>query len=152
MNQKEGRFYIGIGCILENTRTEKILLLRRSSHLDFAPQIWDDVGGRMRQLETPQETLQREIQEETGINDLEIIKPISISNYYRGEKIAENQMIVITYWCQTSTTEIRLSEEHDQYVWIAPEEALRKISDSNLKEDIQQFIEEKSLLVRNSQK
>ena len=86
MNQQEGRFYIGIGCILEDPQTGNILLLRRSSHLEFAPQIWDDVGGRMREFETPEETLRREIKEETGIENLKVIKPISVSHYYRGEK------------------------------------------------------------------
>ncbi len=146
LNQPEGRFYIGIGCILENTKTGKILLLRRSSHLEFAPQIWDDVGGRMRQFETPEKTLYREIQEETGIKDVEVIKPINVSNYYRGDEAAENQMVVITYWCQTSITKIKLSDEHDQYEWMVPDEALNHVSDQHLKNDIKRFIVEKYLV------
>ncbi len=64
MVKKEGRFFIGIGAIIEHIPTGKILLLRRSSNVEFAADIWDDVGGRMRDFETPEETLRREVFEE----------------------------------------------------------------------------------------
>ncbi|MHA1978437.1 MAG: NUDIX domain-containing protein [Candidatus Hodarchaeales archaeon] len=143
MNSKDGRFCVGIGTILEHRITQKILLLRRSSKVDFAVNIWDDVGGRMRQFETPEETLRREVYEETGITDLVIIKPIDVSNYYRGERKAENQMVVITYWCQTAATKIKLSSEHDQFQWVTPVQGLTITDDPNIQKTIQQFIEEK---------
>jgi len=143
MKSKEGRIYIGIGAIIENTMTGKILLLRRSGKVEFAKNIWDDVGGRMRPFETPEETLRREVYEETGITELEIIKPIDVSNYYRGERTAENQMIVITYWCKTASLNVKLSAEHDQYKWLSPEEALALINDFSLKNNVKKFIQEK---------
>ncbi len=145
MDSNEGRFYIGIGAIIEHEITKKILLLRRSSEVDFARNIWDDIGGRMRQFETPEETLRREVHEETGISDFNIIKPFDVSNYYRGERKAENQMVVITYWCQTIITDINLSSEHDQFQWITPGKALTITDDPNLHRTIQRFVEEKRI-------
>ncbi|MHA1947782.1 MAG: NUDIX domain-containing protein [Candidatus Hodarchaeales archaeon] len=140
----EGKFQIGIGAIIEHIPTKRILLLRRSSDLEFAPNIWDDVGGRMRDLETPEDTLQREIYEETGIQEINLIKPLDVSHYYRGERKAENQMIVINFWCTTTTIEVTLSKEHSEFKWVLPEEAIDLIEDSSLQNSLKKFIEEKS--------
>jgi len=147
MSSQEGKFIIGIGAIIEHSKSGKILLLHRTPSIDFAGNQWDDVGGRMRQFETPEETLQREVREETGLSDLRILKPIDVSHYFRGDKIADNEMIVITYWCETSSDRIILSPEHDNYRWISPEEALLLIEDLPLKRNIKRFIEEKSTII-----
>ena len=134
---------IGVGAIIEHSRSRKILLLHRAPSIDFASDQWDDVGGRMRHFETPEETLHREVKEETGLSDLRILKPIDVAHCFRGEKIADNEMIVITYWCETTSDEIILSTEHDNYRWVSPEEALSLVEDPPLKKNIQRFIEEK---------
>ncbi len=151
MSFKEGKFSIGIGAIIEHSRSGKILLLHRNPSIDFASDQWDDVGGRMRQFETPEETLRREVKEETGINNVKIVKPIEASYYFRGVKIADNEMIVITYWCKTTSDKIILSTEHDDYRWVFPEEALSLIEDPPLKISLQRFIEEKSILSKISE-
>ncbi|MFX0125110.1 MAG: NUDIX domain-containing protein [Candidatus Hodarchaeota archaeon] len=142
MSIQGGKFTIGIGAIIEHSRSRKILLLHRSPSIDFASDQWDDVGGRMRQFETPEETLHREVKEETGLNNVKIVKPIDVSHYFRGDKIADNEMIVITYWCKTTSSEIILSTEHDSYQWVSPEEALSLVEDPPLKRNIQRYIEE----------
>ena len=145
MVSSEGKFQIGIGAIIEHIPTGKILLLRRNADAEFAADIWDDVGGRMRNFETPDDTLRREIYEETGIKDIEIQKPINVSHYYRGEKKAENQMIVVNFWCKTMTKKVRLSNEHSEFKWVLPEEALALIKDPSLLVSLKQYIKEKEL-------
>ncbi len=145
MSLKEGKFSIGIGAIIEHTGSGKILLLHRAPAVDFESNKWDDVGGRMHQFENPEETLRREIEEETGISEIRVIKPIDVSHYFRGTKNAENEMIVITYWCMTASNEIKLSEEHNEYRWVLPEEALQLTEDLQLKRNIKRFIEERSI-------
>jgi 8-oxo-dGTP diphosphatase len=148
MSKQEGRFQIGIGAIIEHIKSEKILILHRSPNIEFCSNKWDDVGGRMRQYENPEMTLQREVTEETGIIDFEVVKPIAVSHYFRGEKKAENEMIVINYWCRTSESEISLSEEHDDFRWVSPNEALELTEDPQIKRVIKRFIQEKSLSLK----
>lgn len=143
MLNKAGKFMVGIGIILEHLRTGQILLLKRSSDTDFAANMWDNVGGRMNQFETPEAALRREVREETGLMDLSIIKPIHVSHYFRGKRAAENEIVVITYWCQSATQEINLSREHEDFVWIRPSEALEFVEDPVLKKIIHCFLEEK---------
>lgn len=145
MSVKEGKFTIGIGAIIEHSKSRKILLLHRAPSINFASNQWDDVGGRMRQFETPEDTLRREVKEETGLSNINIVKPIDVSHYFRGDKIADNEMIVITYWCEITSDEVILSNEHDNHRWVSPEEALSLIEDLPLKRNIQRFIEEKNV-------
>ncbi len=140
-----GRFQIGIGVILEQVSNGKILLLQRSEKVDFEIAKWDDIGGRMIHNETPEDTLRREVKEETGINDVNIIKPINVSYYFRGIPNPENETVVINYWCQTSTETITLSEEHYQYKWIIPEEALNLDLHPTLRETILKFLKEREI-------
>ncbi len=147
MSVKVGKFSVGIGAIIEHTGSGKILLLHRASTVDFESNKWDDVGGRMHQFENPEETLRREIEEETGIGQIRVVKPIDVSHYFRGSKKATNEMIVITYWCMTASNDIRLSDEHDEYRWVLPEEALQLTEDLQLKRNIKRFIEERSIKI-----
>jgi 8-oxo-dGTP pyrophosphatase MutT (NUDIX family) len=97
----------------------------------------------MHQFEKPEETLLREVEEETGIKHISIVKPIDVSHYFRGERIAANEMIVITFWCRTPKRKVKLSREHDNYKWILPNEALTLVKDQQLKRNITKLIEEK---------
>ena len=87
----------------------------------------------------------KEVKEETGLSTVNIVKPIDVSHYFRGEKNADNEMVVITYWCETTSDEVILSTEHNKYRWVSPEEALSLIEDAPLKRNIQRFLEEKNI-------
>ena len=141
--EKYGRFQVGIGVILEHAFSKEILLLRRSENVDYGRSLWDNIGGRMNQNENPEDSLRREVKEETGITDLTIIKPLNISHYFRGDKIPENETIVINFWCQTQTENVTLSEEHDYHKWIHPEEALSLNLHPTLKDTILKFLQQK---------
>ncbi|HCU70967.1 MAG TPA: hypothetical protein DIC35_04460 [Candidatus Moranbacteria bacterium] len=137
-----GRFLVATGAIIENSKTGKILLLKRSEKKDYSPGIWEYITGRLRQFEEPQEGLRREIMEEAGI-DVEIIKPISIYHFFRGEQVAENELVGIMYWCKTDSEEIKVSEEHSDFRWVTPGEALEMVKKPSMQEDIKAFIRER---------
>lgn len=139
MEKQIGRFLVAVGAIIENSKTGKILLLKRSNEKDFSAGIWEYITGRLNQFEEPSEGLRREIKEEAGI-EVEVIKPFSIFHIFRGEKIAENELIGIMYWCKTDSEEIKISEEHSEYKWVTADEALKIIEKPSMQEDIKAFI------------
>lgn len=145
MSEKNGRFLVATGAIIENAKTGKILLLKRSEKKDFSPDIWEYPTGRMHQFETPEEGLQREIFEETGL-EVEIIKLINTFHIFRGAQIAENELVGIMYWCRTNEEEVQVSEEHSEYVWVTVKEALQMVTKPSMQADIKAFMRERSLV------
>ena len=137
-----GRFLVATGAIIENSKTGKILLLKRSEEKDFSAGIWEYITGRLNQFEEPIDGLRREIMEEAGI-EVEVIKPISVFHIFRGEETAENELVGIMYWCKTDSEEIKISDEHSSYKWVEAGEALRIIEKPGMQEDIKAFIRER---------
>ncbi len=141
----EGKFMVAVGAIIENTTTDKILLIQRSDRLDFRPGVWEYPIGRIKQFEELDEGLKREVKEETGLVHIQIIKPINVFHFYRGKKTAENEVVGIIYWVQTKSETITLSEEHASFSWLSNQEAFEKIKEEWIKRDIRLYMQEKKL-------
>lgn len=76
-------------------------------------ELWDLPGGRMEFSETAQDTLLREVKEETGLR----VKPFRLLDTWN--VVYENRQITgIIYLCKLEKGEIRLSDEHDKYKWV----------------------------------
>lgn len=135
-----GRFMVAVGAVIVN-QEGKILLIRRSQKLDWHPGEWEIMYGRIAQHEDPQVGLAREIQEELGITVV-AGKPLTCWHIYRGhEKITENELIGITFSATTLDTNIKLSDEHEEYYWVTPKEALSLIKVDGIKRDINAYID-----------
>lgn len=76
--------------------------------------LWDLPGGRMEFGENAEETLAREIAEELSIK-VKPIKLVDTWNYMRNENF---QVTGIIYYCEITSGEIKISDEHDGYEWI----------------------------------
>lgn len=56
------------GCIFIAKDTGRILLAHRSGRVDFEPHTWGTWGGKVDEGETPLQTVEREVEEETGFS------------------------------------------------------------------------------------
>ena len=118
---------ISAGIILfSNDKKRKYLLL------NYPSKHWDFVKGKMEEGETFHETALRETNEETGIKDVEFLDGFKeeIEYYFR----ADNQDIhkrVIFFLGKTETTNIILSHEHLDFIWLDFDNALNKITYEN---------------------
>ena len=120
---------ISAGVILFNDVDERKFLL-----LNYPSKHWDFVKGKMEKDETPHETAIRETKEETGISDVEFIDGFEeeIEYYF----YADNQEIhkkVIFFLGKNQTTEIVLSHEHLDFIWLEFDNALSKTTYENAK-------------------
>ena len=120
---------VSAGIILFNEMDKRKFLL-----LNYPSKHWDFVKGKMEKGETPHQTAIRETKEETGISDVEFINGFEeeIEYYF----YAENQEIhkkVIFFLGKTQTTEIVLSHEHLDFIWLEFDNALNKITYENAK-------------------
>lgn len=130
---------VAIGALIQNDKNE-ILLVRRSKKLDWQPNEWEIPYGRLSQHEDAQTALRRELMEEVGLSVLEP-KPLTAWHIYRGdEKNAHNELIGITFVCKLKSGEVKLSDEHEEFVWISPSEAIKLINVRGIQKDIEALI------------
>lgn len=70
-------------------------------------------GGRMEFGETAEETLKRELKEETNF----IVEPIKLLDTWN--YISKNNQITgVIYLCRINDGDFKLSDEHDKYQWL----------------------------------
>lgn len=87
---------------------------------------WDLPGGRIKRGDTIEQTLLREVEEETGIKELENIKEagIVLSNIRIPVGDSDVGLILGIYDCQIrENTAVKISEEHTSYNWYSQIEA-----------------------------
>ncbi|MEK7664645.1 MAG: NUDIX domain-containing protein [Patescibacteria group bacterium] len=110
---------------------------RRGGHWGFAK-------GHIEEGETEFQTAKREVLEETGIKDIRIISGFKEFEKYffrknyglKGE--AKNKApwvfkLVVFYLVETNTKEVKISEEHSDFMWLPYEVAVKKITFKNAK-------------------
>ncbi len=123
--------------------TEKstgIVLFRNDSDknefllLNYPQGHWDFVKGKVEQNETPHETAIRETREETGITNIEFIDGFEESVEYDFRFKKENiHKKVIFFLAKTDEKNIKISHEHNDYVWLEYDDALKKTTFENAK-------------------
>lgn len=121
---------------------------------------WEFPKGHIEQGESDEQTIKREVKEETGINDLKIIPGFKqhIKYFFRASYGLEGEArkkaswvfkLVVFYLAKTNTKKIKISDEHDNFVWLPYEEAFKKITYKNskglLKEANEFIIQRKSV-------
>jgi bis(5'-nucleosidyl)-tetraphosphatase len=103
--------------------------------LQYEAKHWDFPKGNIEAGEKDLETVKREVEEETGIKDLEVIDGFKEKLHYfyklNGELISKE---VIFYLAKTDTGEINLSFEHIAFKWLDYEEAMEQLTYKNAKD------------------
>lgn len=99
----------------------KVLLLKESTKYADGANAgkFDVVGGRVKPGQRFDESLIREIQEETGL-EVKIGRPFFV-NEWRPVVRGEQWQIIGTFFeCFADNDQVKLSEDHDEFVWIDP--------------------------------
>ncbi len=122
-----------------------VFLYRYNSDLEYClfyrkkEKFWQGISGGVEDLETLEDTVKREVYEETGIKVNRIIKLDTISsipgiNVNKMFNYVNNIYVVYEYafGVLIFDEEIQLSEEHEKYKWVSYDEAIELLKyDSN---------------------
>jgi 8-oxo-dGTP pyrophosphatase MutT (NUDIX family) len=104
----------------------EVLVLRRSAH-GRNPGSWETVHGTIEPGETPVQASLRELREETGFAPERFYNLSRIEGFYQHRT---DELAIIPAFAAVVAADAapRLSEEHDAFVWLAPDEATRRFA------------------------
>jgi 8-oxo-dGTP pyrophosphatase MutT (NUDIX family) len=92
---------------------------------DGADGVWELPGGRLDAGERPHAGLRREVREETGIESVEVVCPVHTDAW---ENSAGEGRFAVAFRCDAAETGVALSDEHDDFRWLAPDDAADRLS------------------------
>lgn len=130
----EAIFQLGVKALIQNEAGE-VLLLRTDldKHVgDNTEAFWDLPGGRVQEGDTIEETLRREVLEESGITDVRIDRLIGTFpvDVRLPHSVGQTGLLLSVYSCVANGSKsIRFSEEHSSMGWYSLEEAIDRIKD-----------------------
>jgi 8-oxo-dGTP pyrophosphatase MutT (NUDIX family) len=95
---------------------------------------WDYVKGQVEPHETERETVVRELQEETGIDDARFVEGFreEINYIYRREARTVYKEVIF-FLIESKQSAVRLSYEHVGYEWLSYEKAMARLTFPNAK-------------------
>jgi 8-oxo-dGTP diphosphatase len=109
-------FVVAVAAII--FKEDRILAMKRSLSKDAGPGLWETLSGRVEEGEDPLDAVTREIEEECGL-EVEV-DPRPVKAYHAARN--NDPMILILYRANYKSGSVRLSEEHDEYAWLTPDE------------------------------
>ena len=103
--------------------------------LDYG-RYWDLPKGHLKKGEDDRAAALRELEEETGIADAELIDSFKqeMSYWFRDRKKGLVHKQVVFFLAETKTKQIKLSDEHTGSIWLSLEDAIERLSYKNAKE------------------
>ncbi len=109
----------------QNSENFYLILHYPGGHFDFPK-------GHVEANEEEMETAARELEEETGITDVQFIpgyREEMSYKYFRSGKPSNKQ--VVYFLAETKTEKITISHEHTGSIWLPYDEAMKKLTFAN---------------------
>ena len=100
--------------------------------LNYPSGHWDFVKGNIEKGETLKETVIREVREETGIHDMSFVDGFEDKveyHYQRDGELVHKE--VVFFLAKTNTIDVKISHEHLGFIWLAFDDALKKLTYKN---------------------
>jgi len=130
------------GAVVFRRQTDKILYLVLMRN----PKYWDLPKGNIEEGETEEETVRREVWEETGLKEIKIVPEFKEAEHYfyrlKGELISKD---VVFFLAESKDGEVKISKEHEGYRWLNFEEALEKVKSKKILGKANDFLNKSNL-------
>lgn len=94
---------------------DRVLLLKRADASQNHPSLWDFPGGKVESFEGLDQSLLREVYEETALH-VEIVSVLAATE----SRTPKNCIAYIFFNCHAPTNLVQISYEHSDYCWYSP--------------------------------
>lgn len=119
----------GFVVFYEGIEREYLLLRYPEGHIDLVK------GHREESDENELVTAKRELLEETGITEVEVVQPFFMSINYEYKRSGEKHKKQVDFFLgEVFTKEIKISHEHTEFIWLNYEKALQAITFDNARD------------------
>lgn len=108
-----------VTALIVNPSKDKFLIVKRKKSDAIHSCLWSFPGGKVKKGESFIDALKREVKEETNLELEDNIKKISEFEYSRPNK---DLAMGSCFSCIALCEDVIISEEHDEFKWINPEE------------------------------
>ena len=128
----EKLFHVGVKALIVDTDDRVLLLQVNTANFkkDKTPH-WDIPGGRIQEGQTALDTLQREVEEETGITKIVSAEYLAgvISNIEIpvSDELTVGLILVVYTVTIPEQSTVVLSDEHTAYEWVSRAEAAERL-------------------------
>ena len=115
--------------------SDEFLLIQHPAKSNGDEGHWDFPKGHVEGSETELETAKRELIEETGILNFRLFDGFKHRieyNFQKGNEIVPKE--VTFFLAESNTKEVKLSSEHENFVWLNSDLAFNKLTFTNAKE------------------
>lgn len=119
----------------EDKSGRKYLLLHHHPSTSNQGGSWGFPKGHIDKGEKTEETVRREVKEETGVSRMKILPGFKETiRYFVGSKEERHLKFVAFFLAKTKTRNVKISWEHIGYTWLPYQEAHEKLTYKNEKE------------------
>lgn len=95
---------------------------------------WDLPKGHVEKSEDEKATAKRELEEETGIKDIEFKENFRVKiHYYFKRKNETVSKDVVFFLAETKNNTVKISHEHQNFIWLPYGDAIKKLTFDNVK-------------------
>jgi len=133
----------------ENSKIFYLLLHYPGASHRAEKDYWDFPKGHIERGEKIEETVKREVFEETGLKDIEILPGFKETINYFFKFEGKNILKFVTFFlAQTKEKDVKISFEHIGYEWLPYEEAIKRLTFQNSREVLKkahEFLNKKDL-------
>ena len=131
----EPQFGLAVRAVILDQQ-QRCLLVRRSNACKSFSGTWEWPGGKVDPGETYDVAVRREVAEETGLD----VKLTGVAGAYP-IKVVGKQIAVLCLEATLTGGDLKLSEEHDDFVWVPLEDLGQRDLTPGLLEFAEQYIQ-----------
>ena len=95
---------------------DKVLILKKSPKDYNYPNKWSFCSGYVKEFESAEDTVPREIKEETGLN-AKIVKKGKL--FQKDDRISKKSWLIMPFLCKANSKKVKLDHENVEFRWIS---------------------------------